>query len=520
MKKYRALQKGSHHVAIVVVAVVALLSLLGFVGYNSWQRQVSNAGSESMLGRGVTSVSTTTKVGCELGGRKWTNNECAKNCVGGATFRSIGTKKGYCVGYVATNITQEKCSSNLRRIWISNLGDSEIGCARRVDQKNTKGASQCQSLYPNYVANGNTDYCEAFSQANPAPTVPSNPTTPNPTTTSYPSNSADCSLAGRKWSNNKCSTTCSTGSYRAVSKAKSGYCTGSIDTNQSESECTKTLHRKYVKTLGCAKLSTFANRFDHSNLGYAADVKQCATGYRVYYQNTRDFCAKGPSSSVSLKRDTTKPSVLTATDAMRVSGEWESIDPRTGYSFSQQSTYWQKSRKIAKDIYEAKMVGDKNRKIIVGKCQYTVGQLSSLEKCLKAQTNGNLYGVWRWVNEDSSDNLFNSYSPNKKFLKIYTLHYSYGGDFFHAKIGYNPNYFSSKAEQDSWVKRNGVIVTPTEYTDTASTPKKKASIVIGSGHTYSSSYKFKYSDGKSPGYAGASYSTKGTSPFKSNRALK
>ncbi|HEY1085675.1 MAG TPA: hypothetical protein VGE34_03030 [Candidatus Saccharimonadales bacterium] len=47
----RFFERGSHHLALVVVAVVALVGLLGFVGYNAWQRQQANAGGKASLGQ-------------------------------------------------------------------------------------------------------------------------------------------------------------------------------------------------------------------------------------------------------------------------------------------------------------------------------------------------------------------------------------------------------------------------------------------------------------------------------------
>ena len=330
-----------------------------------------------------------------------------------------------------------------------------------------------------------------------------------------------CNLAGRVWSNNKCSKTCQTGSYKT--RGTSGYCVGSIDTAQAQSECSG-LFRKYVKTLGCAKLSVFPDKFHASGRGFAVDAKQCLEGYRVYLQNTRDYCAKGADASVSGARDRTKPRVLAATTTMKLSGQYESIDPRTGYSFSQQATYWTNSRRIADGIYTAKFgIGDYPLALFG---TVTKNNWKQAEAFLKKQTNGNMYGVWRWTNEDSSDNLFNAYNASKPFKKINTASFTYneaecqrsiakyGSCDYSPSFGYNPNYFTSKADQDAWVKKYKVTVMPTSYNY-----GKTAYIVTGWGHTNASDYKFKYSDGKSPGYTGVASSATGTSPFKLNSPL-
>lgn len=51
MNTSRKNQAGSHHVVLVGLAVFGLIGLLGFVGYNSWQKQSSDAGSRSTIGR-------------------------------------------------------------------------------------------------------------------------------------------------------------------------------------------------------------------------------------------------------------------------------------------------------------------------------------------------------------------------------------------------------------------------------------------------------------------------------------
>ena len=112
-----------------------------------------------------------------------------------------------------------------------------------------------------------------------------------------------CELAGRTWSGTKCNKTCITGTYKAV--GSNGYCTGSIDTAQKEAEC-KSLSRKFVKAIGCAKLSVFQDKFHGSGRGFKVDAKQCVSGYRVYLQNTRDYCTKGVAG-VSATRDRTTP---------------------------------------------------------------------------------------------------------------------------------------------------------------------------------------------------------------------
>lgn len=337
--------------------------------------------------------------------------------------------------------------------------------------------------------------------------------------------SVGCNLAGRVWSNNKCNKTCQAGSYKT--RGTVGYCAGSIDTAQGEAEC-KGLARKYVKSLGCAKLSVFPDKFHASGRGFMVDAKQCLSGYRVYLQNTRDYCTKGAGADVSGTRDRTKPKVLAATTMMQLSGQYQSIDPRTGYSFSQQATYWANSRRVADGLYTAKFgIGDYPLALFG---TVTKNNWKQAEAFLKKQTNGNMYGLWRWTNEDSSDNLFNGYDANKPFKKINTASFTYneaecqrsiskyGYCDYSPMSGYNPNYFSSAAEQAAWVKKYNVSITPTKY-GPVNGKMQSARIVTGWGHTNASGYMFKYSDGTSPGFTGTSFSTSGTSPFKQNRPL-
>ena len=337
-----------------------------------------------------------------------------------------------------------------------------------------------------------------------------------------------CNLAGRVWSNGNCTAQCHNGTYKKVTlkSGSTGYCTGSIDTAIGASSC-KGYERKFVNNLGCAKLSVFQDKFSGSGRGYAIDAKQCLAGYRDYFQNTNDFCTKGVAG-VSATRDRTKPSVLTATTTMKLSGQFESIDPRTGYSFSQQATYWTKSRAIADGLYMAKHdAGTYSMPGTFGKV-VTKNNWKEAEAFLKKQTNGNMYGVWRWTNEDSSDNLFNTYNASKPFKKINTASFTYneaecqrsiaqyGYCDYSPSFGYNPNYFSSAADQAAWVKKYNVSVTPTTYNY-----GKTATIVTGWGHTYASEYKFKYADGMSPGFGSSVLpsATKGTSPFRLNAPL-
>lgn len=58
MNTSRKNQAGSHHVVLVGLAVFGLIGLLGFVGYNSWQKQSSDAGSLSTVGRSDTVAGT------------------------------------------------------------------------------------------------------------------------------------------------------------------------------------------------------------------------------------------------------------------------------------------------------------------------------------------------------------------------------------------------------------------------------------------------------------------------------
>lgn len=107
---------------------------------------------------------------CELLGRTWNTaqNACNRSCVkdAGALLRDSVTSIIFCQKAVekAGEGTAVGCAK-LNRKWI------EVGCARRVDQKDTNNALQCLPDFPYYNANfksatrnSNTDICEKDKQ--------------------------------------------------------------------------------------------------------------------------------------------------------------------------------------------------------------------------------------------------------------------------------------------------------------------------------------------------------------------
>lgn len=116
---------------------------------------------------------------CGLLGRKPKDvNNCNRVCLEGAgslLISSTTTKTAYCSNALATNIGPARCDS-LNRKYV------DVGCARRVDQKDTVNAPQCVTGYSYYNANfsnkgtvTSTDVCEkskAAATANEAAGTP------------------------------------------------------------------------------------------------------------------------------------------------------------------------------------------------------------------------------------------------------------------------------------------------------------------------------------------------------------
>lgn len=106
---------------------------------------------------------TISKEQCKLLGRTFdtTKNACNRVCNADSGTLLIGASSTYyCNKAVATVISAERCST-LHRQWLT------IGCARRVDQKDTNNAPECVAGFPYYNSNseasatGGLDVCEA-----------------------------------------------------------------------------------------------------------------------------------------------------------------------------------------------------------------------------------------------------------------------------------------------------------------------------------------------------------------------
>lgn len=147
LKKLQAFGN-SHHV-LVAVMVVSI-----FAGLGSYKVFMSSAASQYTYEVGSTGK------GCQLSGRKWSNNDCKPECRISGTkyipYNSAEKRPAYCQGHVSLNIDEAKCVNELHRYYLNNLG-----CARKADQENQNGSFYCQPNYPNYKAEGNTDKCVA-----------------------------------------------------------------------------------------------------------------------------------------------------------------------------------------------------------------------------------------------------------------------------------------------------------------------------------------------------------------------
>lgn len=102
------------------------------------------------------------KAECKLLGRTFdtTKNACKRDCTADSGTLLIGDfNTYYCNKAVATVISSDRCKS-LHRQW------AIIGCARRVDQKDTNNAPECVAGFPYYNSNseasatGGLDVCE------------------------------------------------------------------------------------------------------------------------------------------------------------------------------------------------------------------------------------------------------------------------------------------------------------------------------------------------------------------------
>jgi len=158
----------THHFLVALVAITIVASIGAYYVFFSKAATSFNYDNvdHSQL------FSATTPDGCWLAGRVWEpkttttgkgNNKktipphCTQKCRYGGDATKNGALPSYCPKALAPDITPAVCINELHRRFVHN-----VGCARRVDNKDTNGASQCIPGYPNYNERQNLpDICVA-----------------------------------------------------------------------------------------------------------------------------------------------------------------------------------------------------------------------------------------------------------------------------------------------------------------------------------------------------------------------
>jgi hypothetical protein len=110
----------------------------------------------------------------------------------------------------------------------------------------------------------------------------------NPTYVVAVQNQQGCVLAGRIWSNSDCSSSCrpSAGDYLHKTGSDGigrGYCTAAVAESVDDGSCVNTLHRYYIKEVGCARRPNQTVNKD--------SAPQCQPAYPRYVVTTKpDQC--------------------------------------------------------------------------------------------------------------------------------------------------------------------------------------------------------------------------------------
>ena len=324
--KKRSLSKKQK--ALSLISAVFVFGVIGFLGVSIAERSGTDAAAnlDTSLNVGTYTVSLQERKGCVLSGRKWDSdkNDCLPQCRAGANLKTEGNKR-FCQGFVNIDNDAQKCVQKLHRYYIKGLG-----CSRRADQDNTKDANQCVPGYPNYVASGNVDYCDApaapsgggnapgnstpavnnaggNASQGPAQQPPKNPEPQSENTNGISradilgfGNKENCELAGRKWQNGGCQAECNpgNGNFDRVNKfgTPRGYCKQAVNPEIDAQRCVLKLHRKYFSETGCARNPAQKDQDDPA---------RCATGYLKYIGSAQtDRCEVAPGSPAEEEEQT------------------------------------------------------------------------------------------------------------------------------------------------------------------------------------------------------------------------
>lgn len=125
--------------------IIATLFVLVFAAYGAWQFTNSKADTYAL-----------TLDQCLIRGRAWggTSGVCTDNCLNGAGvfIKNVG-EYGYCGAAITETVGRDQCD-NLGRKYVG-----LVGCARRWQQTQLKGAMQCQSSNDTYYIAA-YDHCD------------------------------------------------------------------------------------------------------------------------------------------------------------------------------------------------------------------------------------------------------------------------------------------------------------------------------------------------------------------------
>lgn len=146
--------------------------------------------------------------------------------------------------------------------------------------------------------------------------------------------------------------------------------------------------------------------------------------------------------------------------------QWYSVDPRTGFSFATMSVAYKNGARAAQ-ILDGLKAG--NGAVYAGGVNYTPSMWREFARYIHHSPNFMLYGLKRWYDADTTNDGFMTYDPSK----VWQTPVPPDGDgnpigvvpgvSYDAHLGFNPNYFASKAEQDAFVADMGIIFNRTPF---------------------------------------------------------
>lgn len=171
------------------------------------------------------------------------------------------------------------------------------------------------------------------------------------------------------------------------------------------------------------------------------------------------------SARASVHRDSVKPTLMNKPDKMSQE-QWYSTNPFYGFSYATQSVYFTNGLNARKTIEDMK----RGQAIVKyeGKT-YDQSNWQAYQTLVNTSDRFQLFGLKRWYDNDTTNNNWLPYDKDKKFLvpaAEVNGHYPVkAGKTFDPSKGFDPNYFSSKADQNSWLKNNKILLNHDPFND-------------------------------------------------------